>query len=109
MKVLLETLPGPDFSDGRFHVTPVARSMTVLVGIKNQGGSPGGGPDDDRDRAAVVLVRRWPSAVLVSTERQTVRLPVVDSTRWAQVAILLVALVWIFAMWRRTRTRKERS
>ena len=109
MKVLLETLPGPDFSDGRFHVTPVARSMTVLVGIKNDGGSPGGGRGDDRDHAAVVLVRRWPSAVLVSTEQQTFRLPVVDSTRWAQVAIVLVALVWMFAVWRRTQTRKEQS
>lgn len=85
-----ETLRGPEVTRGSLMVTPVARSLRV-------GG--GGG----------VFVRTWPSAVLVSEGGRTSRLPIIDVTRWAQVAILLVALLWVFHVWTRTRTRKERS
>ncbi len=88
--VRIETVTGPEWTEGGVTVTPVARSLRV-------GG--GGG----------LLVRTWPTAVLVSEEGRTSRLRIVDVTRWAQVAILLAALLWVFQIWTRTRTRKERS
>ena len=88
--VRFETLSGPEWIQGGVTVTPVARSIRV------------GG---ERGR----YVRTWPSAVLVSEEGRTSRLRIVDMTRWAQIAILLAALLWLFEIWMRTRTRKELS
>ena len=88
--VRLETLSGPEWTQGGVTVTPVARSIRV-------GGQVGR------------YVRTWPSAVLVSEEGRTSRLRIVDMTRWAQIAILLATLTWLFEIWMRTRTRKELS
>ena|SRR5665647_2761096 len=88
--VRFETLSGPEWVQGGVTVTPVARSVRV-------GGERG------------LYVRNWPSAVLVSEEGRTSRLRIVDVTRWAQIAILLAALIWLFEIWMRTRTRKELS
>lgn len=85
-----ETLSGPEWVQGGVTVTPVARSVRV-------GGERG------------LYARAWPSAVLVSEEGSTSRLRIVDVTRWAQIAILLAALIWLFEIWMRTRTRKELS
>jgi hypothetical protein len=88
--VRFETLPGPQWIQGGLTVTPVARSIRV------------GG---ERGRYACT----WPSAVLVSEEGRTSRLRIIDLTRWAQIAILLAALLWLFEIWTHTRTRKELS
>jgi len=37
------------------------------------------------------------------------RLPIVDATRWAQIAIVLVAILWIIKVRGRAATRKERT
>ena len=88
--VRFETLSGPEWTQGGVTVTPVARSIRV-------GGQVGR------------YVRTWPSAVLVSEEGRTSRLRIIDVTRWAQIAILLAALLWLFEIWTRTRNRKELS
>jgi len=100
--VRLETLSGPEWTQGGVTVTPVARSIRV----GGQLGRPGH-PDGGGGRA--LYVRAWPSAVLVSQEGRASRLRIIDMTRWAQIAILLVALLWLFEIWMRTRTRKELS
>lgn len=89
--VRLKTLAGPEWTEGDVTITPVAKIMAV------DGGAGFGG-----------VVRAWPSAVLVSQDGRTSRLPIFDITRWAQVAILLAALLWIFSIWTWKRTRKER-
>jgi hypothetical protein len=88
--VRFQTLSGPESVQGGVTVTAVARSVRV-------GGERG------------LCMRAWPSAVLVSEEGRTSRLRIVDVTRWAQIAILLAALIWLFEIWMRTRTRKELS
>ncbi len=96
--VELQTLRGPEVTRGSLTATPVARSVTVRVGRSS--GVGGGG---------AVIVRSWPSAVLVSVDGRTSRVRVVNATRWAQIAIMFVALLWIYEVWSRTREREERS
>jgi hypothetical protein len=88
--VRFETLAGPEWTEGQVTVTPVARSLRLDVG---------GG----------IFVRIRPAAVLVSEDGRTSHLPIVDVTRWAQLAVLLAASLGLFMVWTRTRTRKERS
>ncbi len=84
--VRLETEAGPEWNDGRSTATPVAKTVTV------------GG-----------FSRSWPSAVLVSSDGRTSRAPIIDLTRWVQVAIVLAALLALYEVRTRTRVRKERS
>jgi len=91
-RIEFRTLPGPEVTHGSLNVTPTARSVTVRVG-----GSSGG----------AVFQRTWPSAVLVSADGRTSRLRIVDVTRWAQIAIILAALLWIYEVWMWTKGRKE--
>ena len=50
-----------------------------------------------------------PSAVLVSVDGSTSRMPIVDVTRWAQLAIVLIGLLALWEVWELTKMRKERS
>ena len=100
--VEFRTLPGPDLTRGSLRVTPLARSVTVRFG-----GSGGRSAGDHRGGA--VFARSRPSAVLVSAEGRTYRLRVVDVTKWTQMAVVLVALLWLYEMWARARARKEQS
>ena len=69
--VRLETLSGAELSRGRFTVTPVARSLTI-------GRLPAGALEGD---GAVFFRWIWPSAVLVTEDGQTSRVPIVDVTQ----------------------------
>jgi hypothetical protein len=99
----LKTITGPASTEGKLTVTPLARSLTI--GRAGQGG--------------FVYTWAWPSAVLVSEDGRTARIPIVNATRLAQVAIVLAAMLLLNGMWARTRThtktrtlartRKERS
>jgi hypothetical protein len=84
--VRLETAAGPEWTDGRTTVTPVARTLTV-------------GP----------VWHSRPAAVIVSVDGSVSRVPIRDMTRWAQLALVLVALLVLWEIWARTKTRKERS
>jgi hypothetical protein len=105
MRIRLETITGPECIEGRLAVTPVARSLTVCCALKDRDDVERG----EGGRTAVVFRRQWPSAVVVSMDGQMSRLPIVDATRWAQVAIILVAILWIIEARGRARTRKERT
>jgi hypothetical protein len=97
-----DTVIGPEWSDGRVKVTPVARTLTI------GGGSEAPVSERTSGRRAM-LVRTRPRAVLVSADGRTSRLPIVDLTRSAQAAMLLAALLWLWELRTWTRTRKERS
>jgi hypothetical protein len=71
-------------------VSPVAKTITARCG---------GG----------VLVRSWPSAVLVAGEGRTSRVPIVNVTRLAQVAIVLAAMLYACGLVARASRQKERS
>jgi hypothetical protein len=105
MRVRLETVTGPERIQGRVAVTPIARSLAVGYGPKGRKGAEGGG----EGQAAAVFRCEWPSAVKVSIDGQVSRLPIVDVTRWAQIAIVLVAILWIIKVRGRAATRKERT
>lgn len=96
--VRLDTLSGAELSRGRFTVTPVARSLTI-------GRLPAGALEGD---GAVFFRWIWPSAVLVTEDGQTSRVPIVDVTKRAQTAIALGAMVLLCGICMRTRARKER-
>jgi hypothetical protein len=85
--VRLETIAGPEWTDGGTTVTPVARSLTVGSSFRYS----------------------RPSEVIVSVDGSAYRMPIIDVTRWAQLAIVLVALLVLWEVWARTNTRKERS
>ena len=84
--VSLRTVAGPEWTDGRMRVTPVARTLTV-------------GP----------VWHSRPAAVIVSVDGSASRVPIRDMTRWAQLALVLAALLVLWEIWARTKTRKERS
>jgi hypothetical protein len=97
-----ETGPGEEWTDGRITVTPIARSAIVGAGL----GSPLIKP---LDQQRGFYKRSWPAAVEMSMEGRKYRAPIVDVTRLAQLAIVVVTLLILLEMWTRTRTRKERS
>jgi hypothetical protein len=100
--VRLGKVAGPQWTDGRMTVTPVARSLTIGSTPGDGGGRPGSG-------RGLLLRYSRPSAVIVSMDGSVYRMPIVDVTRWAQLAIVLVALLVLWEVWARTNTRKERS
>jgi hypothetical protein len=84
--VRLETVAGPEWTDGRTTVIPVARTLSV-------------GP----------VWHSRPAAVIVSIDGSASRVPIRDTTRWVQLALVLAALLVLWEVWARTKTRKERS
>jgi hypothetical protein len=104
--VRIETVTGPEWTDGRTTVTPVARSLTI-------GAAPAGEPaqgDAGRGVHARPFIRcSRPSSVIVAVDGSTTRMPIVDVTRWAQLAIVLIGLLALWEIWELARTQKERS
>ena len=100
-RIRLETVTGPEFVRAGTRVVPVARLLRVSFG--------GDGDEVAAGLGGLSYSRQWPSAVIVSAGGTVSRLPVIDVTRWAQVAIVLGALTCTVEMWRRATTRKERS
>jgi hypothetical protein len=94
-----ERVAGPEWSDGRLFITPVARTFTVGGRIGKHGGPGAGG------EVLFSLVR--PSALVVADERGTTRMPIPDVTRWLQLAMVLAALLMLYEFWTRNRVRKE--
>ena len=103
--VHVETVTGPEWTDGRTTVMPVARSLTIGPATVSESGLGGG----QGGRARPFFRYDRPSAVVVSVDGSTSRLPIVDVTRWAQLAIVLIGLLALWEVWELTRTRKERS
>lgn len=97
-----ETVAGPEWTDGRMTVTPLARSVTFGSGL----GDPRGGSGR---RIGPFFRHSRPSAVVVSVDGSVSRIPIVDATRGAQLAIILIASLVLWGIWARTKTRKERS
>jgi hypothetical protein len=95
-----ESVAGPEWSDGRLTVTPVAKAFTF-------GGRFGGHGGAGEGEVFFALTR--PSALIVSNGRRTTRMPIADVTRWLQLAIVLAALLMLYEFWTRTRVRKERT
>ena len=85
--IRLENVAGPEWTDGRMTVTPVARSLTV---------------------GSSLLRCSRPSRVIVSVDGSVHRMPIVDVTRWAQLAIFVAAALVLWEVRVRTNTRKER-
>jgi hypothetical protein len=100
--VKVETLQGPERTYGAYTVTPVARRLTVGPwGASRAAGNEGGS-------GGMVYTRCWPAAVLVSSDGETKRVPIVDVTRCAQAALVAGACLLLFWAWM-TKQGRERS
>lgn len=88
--ITLTTTLGPAVEVGDLRVQPVARSLGLRCGWG-------------------VFVHTRPSAVLVSKEEETSRVPIIDVTRWGQAAVVLAALLSTYGLLVRAKRRKERS
>jgi hypothetical protein len=86
--IRVEAAAGPESIDGRTTVTPLARTAVI-----------GGG----------LFSLSWPSAVEVSSAEGRSRIPIFDTTRWAQLAIALITLSALLTVGARARERKERQ
>lgn len=84
------TVAAPAVEVGSVTVSLVARSMALRC-------------------SRGVLVRSWPSAVLVSREERTSRVPIVNVTRLAQAAIVVAAMLCACGLLIQATKRKERS
>ncbi|MGB8646332.1 MAG: hypothetical protein WCF84_13930 [Anaerolineae bacterium] len=85
--VQLQTLSGTPVRVGATTVTPQSQALTVRL--------PFGG-----------FVRNRPVAVLVEREGRTERIPIIDVTRVAEIALAGLALVLLLTV-SATRSRKE--
>jgi hypothetical protein len=100
--VRFESAAGPEWTDGRRTVTPLANLVVVGSGLAGRKVAP-----TDPERGVFTL--SWPSAVETTAGGKTRRTPIVDVTRWGQLAIILFALLVLNEVWIRSRSRKERS
>ena len=84
------TVVAPAVEVGSFTVSPVARTMALGCGRG-------------------VLVRSWPSAVLVAGGERASRVPILNVTRLAQAAIVVAAMLCACGLLIPATRRKERS
>jgi hypothetical protein len=89
-RLTLSTTAAPSVAAGQTTVTPVAKTMALSCGRG-------------------VLVRSWPSAVLVVKQGRTSRVPIIDVTRLAQAAIVVAAVLCARRLLTQRIRLKERS
>lgn len=89
-RIALETVEGPTIERGPLTVRPVGRSLALRFG-----------------RGA--LVHTWPSAVLVSDQEGTSRIPIVNVTWLAKAVAALAALLLAYWLVIQAGRRKERQ
>ena len=84
------TVVAPAVEVGSIKVSPVARTMALRC-------------------SRGVLVRSWPSGVLVVGEGRTSRVPIVNVTRLAQAAVVVAAMLCACGLLARANRRMEGS